>query len=996
MGDPASAPNGGRAWVWIGLFFLNFLLLPAVWAQPAPAVDVRAGDHGSFVRLVFDWPGPVGYSAEKQGAKAVITFTKPARIDLTALKSGLPSDITASLGESASKGLAVALQVPADTRLRHFTSGNKVVVDVVRAAGADAPADSAQVPLAPPPGADVAAPTVKPQEAEAPKTPEEMLKSKGPSPVHPTLLRQGSGGQAPTAPIVEATAPPPPPPADKPPPGPVYSLSVPMNKPAAAAVFQRAGYLWIVLDRRTEVDTSLLRRLGGEAVLAAEQVPNKDATVLRLVIKPGFYPSMRKEGLLWIVDLTDQPSRPRDIIPVKAPANLPGGVGMAVQAPDSGGLISVTDPEVGDVMKVVPVIPIGQGVYPGRDTPDLELLDTTQGIVIIPHVDGLDFRSTRSGVTIGTFTGAGLRFSSELDMAPRDAATTSSNSLLDIGAWKRGGPDSFEANRKIVLSSLTTVSASKRALAHLQAARFFLANAYPAETIGYLRMAALDQPDLADTPGYKVIKGGAEALLAQWDLAQADLDDPGLANDPETQMWRGYAHIGNSDTPGQWDKQMAAGLPLLKPYPHRLKWKMAAAAVTAGVGAGDQQTANDALSLLDREEASKAEDPERYYLHGTYDQMIGHFDKAIDEFDNATEGDNREFRALARYAETELQLRTRKISPKEAAERLDKLRFSWREQSFEFNLLLRYATLQRDAGDYPSALRALRSLVNYYPDDKDTPKAVQMMKDMFHTLYLEGGADTLSPITAIGLFDEFRDLTPTGAEGDEMIRKLADRLAKVDLLDRAGELLKHQVTYRLQGVDKARVGTQLALLDLMNQAPQAALDGLAASEVPGEPDELKVQRRHVKARALSDLGQKDEAVRALEGDNSVEAAQLRTEIHWKAQDWQAAAADFEALVPRPERGAKLDDQQAKTCLSWATALVLANDERGLAGLRRNYGAAMSGSSYAEGFSLLTSALDREAPNMPEIAAKIKEVEGFKSFLSDYRKRMQDSGLSGIN
>src|SRR5579859_2333271 len=58
-------------------------------AQPAsgPAqVDARAGDHGSYTRLVFDWPGPVGYSAEKQGGKATIGFTKPGRIDLGTLK----------------------------------------------------------------------------------------------------------------------------------------------------------------------------------------------------------------------------------------------------------------------------------------------------------------------------------------------------------------------------------------------------------------------------------------------------------------------------------------------------------------------------------------------------------------------------------------------------------------------------------------------------------------------------------------------------------------------------------------------------------------------------------------------------------------------------------------------------------------------------------------------------------------------------------------------
>ncbi len=40
-------------------------------------------------------------------------------------------------------------------------------------------------------------------------------------------------------------------------------------------------------------------------------------------------------------------------------------------------------------------------------------------------------------------------------------------------------------------------------------------------------------------------------------------------------------------------------------------------------------------------------------------------------------------------------------------------------------------------------------------------------------------------IDALSLFYDFRDLTPVGRRGDEMIRKLADRLVSVDLLDQA-------------------------------------------------------------------------------------------------------------------------------------------------------------------------------------------------------------------
>ena len=963
-----------------------------------PTVDARAGDHGSYVRLVFDWPSQVGYSVDKQGTKASISFARPGKIDQSALQGGLPADVSLANVDGTGKGLALSLQVPQTARLRHFISGNKVVVDVVRATDAAAPSDGAKVPLAPP-ESDVAMPALKPlAAAEQPKTPQESLKS-GPSPVKPIPEPKSKDKPASmTAPAAEAPPPaiPTPAPTAAPaaPPGKVFSLSLAMNKPAAVAMFQRAGYLWIVLDRRQEIDVALLRRLGGEAVVAAEQLPNKEATVVRLVVQPDFYPSLRKEGLLWVVDLTQQFSKPKDLIPVQAPANLPSGIGMLIKAPDSAGIISVTDPEVGDVIKVVPVIPLGQGVYPGRDSPDVEVLATVQGIAIEPHVDGLDIRTTRSGVTIGTVSGAGLRFSSELDLAPREG--THSEGLLDIQSWKRGGSETFEANRKIVTANLNTVSASKRAMANMQAARFYFANGYGAEALGYMHLAALDQPDIKDQPGFKALKGGAELEMAQYDLAVADLDDPALAGDAEAQMWRGAAHASAEAEPAAWNKLLAGGLPAIRNYPHRLRWLMATNAVRAAVSAGDAHGADTALNLLDREEAGKMEVPERDYLHGTYEQMAGRYDKALDQFENAADGDNREFRAMAKFAETELSLRLRKISPKEAADRLDKLRFSWREESFEFGLLLRYAELQREAGDFPAALRALRSLVSYYPDNKEAGRAQQMMSDIFNKLYLEGQADQMSPVSAIALFDEFKELTPQGPQGDEMIRKLADRLAKVDLLDRAAELLRHQVKNRLQGLDKARVGAQLALLELMNQQPQAALDGLAASEMQGLPADLVRQRRQLRARALSDLDHPADAIAALDGDESPEAVRLRAEIHWKAQDWAAAAADYEAMIPRPERGTKLNDVEARECLNWATALVLANDERSLAALRRNFWPSIVGTPFQDGFNLLTSALDRETPNLPEIVSKIKEVEGFKGFMADYRKRMQTSGLSGIN
>jgi hypothetical protein len=978
-------------------------------ANDRSGVDVRAAEHGTFFRIVFDWPRATDYKVEKQGGRAAISFTRPGRLDLSALQTGLPSDLSLAATDTPAGGTpSLALNLPPNARLRHFASGNKVVVDIVRAADAPAPANARATPLAPPPGADVAVPALQPLvPQEGAKLPSETLaaapRSGGPSPVKPIpeekktteSTRDARGASHTALPKAKAAGTPAGPAAgpsaartDK-----VFSLSVAWEKPVAAAVFQRAGYLWLVFDRYQEVDTKLMRRLGGEAVVSAEQLPNKEATVLRLVVQPDYAPSMRRDGLMWIVDLSGQPLEPKAPINVTAPASLPTGVGISLGISDPGNRVTVHDPEVGDTMAVVPVIPTGAGVYPGHSSPDLDLLPTVQGIAVVPHVDGLDIKSSRSGVTIGFPAGGGLQLS---EGSPQVAKVEAGGAIFDVPAWARAGKDDFPAERRIIEAGLVNLPAARRSAAHLQAARFFFANGYAAEALGYLHLAAAEDPAMANTPAFLAVRGACQALMERWDLAQADLDNPILKDDAESQFWRVAAHAGGGDGLAEQDKPLGLGLALIRSYPHRLKWPLAALAVRAALAAADDDTAQAALDLLDRDMPSKAEVGQLDYLHGGFDELSGDSDKAVDDYQRAAEGDNREYRARATLAATELGLKLKRIAPKEAADRLDHLRFSWREEDFEFGLLRRFAELQLEAGDYPTALRALRSLAGNYPDNNGAPQVTQMMIDTFAKLYLDGAADSLSPVSAIALYDEFRELTPQGPKGDEMIRKLADRLAAVDLLDRAAALLQHQVTYRLQGLDKARVGAQVGLLDLLNRQPQAALDALQQSDVPALPAELQKQRRELKARALADLDRVAEAIQALAGDDSSDAAELRAEIYWRTRDWLDAGAAFESLVQRPQRGAALDDSTARLVLTWATALSLGNDERGLAALRHSFGPAMASTPYKDGFDLLTSAMDRDVPDLPAVAAKIREAEGFQSFMSNYKQRLQASGLSKIN
>ena len=117
----------------------------------------------------------------------------------------------------------------------------------------------------------------------------------------------------------------------------------------------------------------------------------------------------------------------------------------------------------------------------------------------------------------------------------------------------------------------------------------------------------------------------------------------------------------------------------------------------------------------------------------------------------------------------------------------------------------------------------MRTAMMAHPNSDLTRRIQDEAAVTFDSLFLGGKGDALPPIEALSLFYDFRELTPIGRRGDEMIRRLADRLVSVDLLDQAAELLQHQVDHRLQGAARAQVATRLAVIYLMNRKPDRAL-----------------------------------------------------------------------------------------------------------------------------------------------------------------------------
>jgi hypothetical protein len=247
-------------------------------------------------------------------------------------------------------------------------------------------------------------------------------------------------------------------------------------------------------------------------------------------------------------------------------------------------------------------------------------------------------------------------------------------------------------------------------------------------------------------------------------------------------------------------------------------------------------------------------------------------------------------------------------------------------------------------------------------------------------------------VDALSLFYDYRELTPIGRRGDEMIRRLTDRLVSVDLLDQATELLQHQVDHRLQGAARAQVATRLAVVYLMDHKPDRALATLRATRMASLPGELRNQRLLIEARALSDSGRHEVALEVIANIDGREAIRLRSDILWAARRWREAAEQLELLYGQRWRDFRpLNDAERSDVLRAALGYALGDDKLGLGRFAGKFAAKMAEGPDRHAFEVLTSSEHADSQEFREIARVVAAVDTLEAFLRDMRARYPETG-----
>ncbi len=1009
----------------------------------APVLPVRVGDHEKYLRIVFDWTKAVDYTVAETGGTVAVRFARPARIDADALRKALPDGVSTVNATADATSLVVTLPKLPGSGVRHFKVGEKVVLDFVRGAG-KAPAAKAAAPS--PARAPQAAKPIQPaqpqQVAEAPQPPKAAPSAQPaavetPKPAPP--VASAAKPQKPEKEPVKTAANEPPPPKAAPVPqvkgehlgtsegepaeavptgaeaGPQAAMgnaafmegspqdaAAAKAKPArtgkavslvfewpelvGAAVFRRRPYVWVVFDKRAQLNLASLREAGDEVIDMIEQLPVGTGTVVRMVPKAGLNPHVELEGTNWVIRFQHSAMAPHVPIALRIQPEAASGTQLELPVSELGKIIRIPDPEVGDMITAVTLKAPGHGVAGPRRYPEFGLLASAQGVGFVKYSDDIEIRDAGDR-GIAVVTPGGLHISSISQSAEKGSDFLGPR-VFNLANWIQDPKEPFIPARQAMFEKVLAAPEKRRDDARLDLARFYFARGFGPEALGVIRTIEYANEDMASQPEIRALKAATLVYMGRPFEARKALMDPSLDQYKEIALWRGSMFQQSGDM-----KKAAAyfrsGEPALQSYPDPIRTKLAIELAEASLADLDVSTAaiwldqlGGSLDKMPRGDAARVR-----YDQGVLARDSRKLDEAVNLWKEVKKGSDQWQKARAEFALIELGLQQETVTPDEAIDRLDRLRFQWRGDELELHVLRQLGQLYLDKNDYRKGLSTLRTAVTYYPDGEQVKEIAKLMSDSFRKLHLEGVADSLPPLKALALYDDFRELTPAGPEGDLMIQRLADRLVAVDLLDRAASLLSHQVRYRLKGEDRARVGAKLALVMLLDRNPKGALAALRNSFQPNLPYELEDDRRRIRAKATMELGRYEDAVALLAGDVSREADLLRANIYWTTKDYAEAAKVLQRLAGDPLEEGAYPEEQARYILSWAVALRLKRDEAGVKMLRDLYGPGMSRSKLADAFAYISSPVEESAHGIEEMSKRIAETDKFDAFLKNYRDRL---------
>jgi len=977
-------------------------------------IRVRVVAQPAFTRYMFDLPELIGVSADNGKDRLTLTFDALLRFDLADAKATLPPPIEAIDSEPGQDAVLVRFKFSSRVDVRTFREDNSYVVDVGPADAKPARQEGAvrsdddlaalaielmarknapppdmtppqALPARPPQHAAsddkraAAQPAAPLEQAAPPAAPAEQPRVPAPAasePARATLAnaQPASDSSTPTKVALKQQ-------------GENVTIVFPFANPTPAAVFRRADALWLIFDTDAAISLAAVQAEEGRIIKGASLTRQRDVAVVRIKLARPRLVSVTTEGPSWIVTLATEITEAGQ--PLGISRNIVGPTRSSITIPidDPRELHRLDDPDAGDTLMVVTALGPVRGFLKTQDFVEFRALASTHGVVVQPLADDLNVELAADKITVGR--PAGLTLSAVT--SGTDSWTPYHRRVLDTQSWGLDREADFVERKSDLIFAAALAPESRRLMARVDLARFYLARGMAAEAKAVLDVALAEHPPTPDDPTPLVLRAVCNIMIGRAEQGLKDLANPFVGNLHDAPLWRAlaYARLGKwaDAREGFRNTEVAMGT-----LPIEMQYTMMKEMIRAAIEVGDSTSAVQELHEFEAIGIPHELEPTLSVLTGRIAEGRGRVGDAMRAYQAAADSWDRPAAAQGRLREIVLQNTRGELTRTDAVADLETLTAIWRGDETEAEALQLLARLYTEESRYREAFHIMRTALAVHPNSDLTRRIQDDAAASFDSLFLAGKGDALPAIDALALFYDYRELTPIGRRGDEMIRRLADRLVSVDLLGQAAELLQHQVDHRLQGAARAQVANRLAVIYLMNRKPDQALSLLRATRTADLSNELRNQRLLLEARALSDSGRHDVALEVVANIGGREAIRLRSDILWAAQRWAEAAEQIELLYgDRWKEFEPLADAERSDILRAAVGYTLGGDSIGLGRFREKYAGKMGDGPDQRAFEVVTAPVGSAAGEFRDIARAIAAVDTLDGFLRDLRTRYPETG-----
>lgn len=904
-------------------------------------IVVRLGEHPDFVRLVFDWPYQVNYLIDHKNDQLDITFGRQAKFVLPTFPKSISSILGPLRQEELNGSSRVSFTIPQSISVIHKRFENKIILDI-RVSERNAIQDLVD--------------NLNSKDNKLITGKETLVDS--------IIATRGRNKES----VSNALA----------------VLYFDWIDPVGAALFQHRDTIWIVFDALLKLDTYDLIQQTQEFFKDVQVIPSLNSTVIRLTPKQNFYASIEQSGFTWLVRFDAkkiQNPRPLNV------NVLSGTSGFELHVPTgkSGKVISIVDPVTYERLLVGTLPSPGYAINKAYAYPGLQFPVTQQGVLVVPQDESIKGKSESSRFIF--FRPGGLAISPFSQSISNDIDPQ--QSVLDLSRWDPIFSSSYGS--AYITTKLTLEPNKSKKEVYKNITSQYLAHGFYPEALGSAK--AMEQYYINSTE-----KQDVEALLLMSASAVMRQDRKminfwinrfEISKFKETALWRGVDAAINGDwqTARSFFKNTDS---ILDSYSSQLKADIYLLQLQGLVKTKDQESIDIFLNRITANKQVFSKSQQRWinYLRAEVALMRKSVASAIKILNDLTIDKTDKAASYGKLLLVKHQMESKTISTDDAIEVLENLRISWRGDDLELKTIQLLSQLYAKQHKYKASLKNYRQALTYFSKHPLVFGIRHDMLGLFRSLFSET-KNALPVIELLKLYNEFRELVPSGPDGNRLTEVLANRLYFDNYFSQSKDIFQRQFNFRLTKDEKRRIAIKLAIIYLALNDPQNAekiLDEAKGNNLP-VTDIRRQDAQLLRAYLYASKNERKKAINLLSGVINLEADLLRRDIALKDENWSALILALERLTgPPPEsEDIILPAPIQRHLVTWAIALNKLNDKEGLIQLEKHYFQSLPDNNVKKLFSLLISGSGDPA-QLLESMQNLDTLAPLTSFISLLRNR----------